>query len=170
VGAGRDVERAARVVRAYQLWGQRWDLRSIAVELEVSHETVRRYIAEYVEANEWREARARAGRVDRMSGFLNQLAAHTMEELLEPELDEDGAPVLKANGQPKRLRETKDVLPGLMKIVTEINRVEGNYAPLRTIAENDRRPPDPALVEALEQETRSVEAADDDEMRRELER
>jgi hypothetical protein len=62
----------------------------------------------------------------------------------------------------------QDVVPPLMKVVQELNRVEGNYAPVR-VQDETRRRPDPELLEALERETRAVEDGDAEESRRELE-
>lgn len=151
-------DRERKVARAWTLHAQRWSLRQIAAEIGgVSHVTVMAWITEAREAAEWIEVTQARGRRARMGEFLNELARIGVERLTA--VDEDGAPV----------ERYKDVVPGLMSVVSELNRVEGNYAPTRTVSEIDRRPPTPGLVKALEEETRRIEAADDEELRRELE-
>lgn len=145
------------VFRAYQLWGQRMSLRQIGREVGASASSVREWIAQARRAEEWREAQERSGRVDRMSTFLNELARIAIAEL--EERDDDG----------RRVRETKDVLPGLMKVVQEINKIEGNYAPTRTVAEAPTGPgPNPELARLIAAERRAVRAMDEENNRREL--
>lgn len=157
-GPNGDAERAARVARAWTLHAvRRWSLREIATELGVSHETVRGYIREAREAAEWSEVTERAGKRARMSEFLNELARRGIARL--EAVDDDGQPV----------ERYQDVVPALMKVVQEINRVEGNYAPLRVAVDEDRRPPDPELLRAMQEEAARAEALDADEVRRELE-
>jgi len=156
VGPDQDAERAANVVRAYQLHGQRWSSREIAQELGVSHTTVRRWIEEYRQAAEWSEVAERAGRRARMVEFLNELARRGVTALEgDPERDIEPQPYEK-------------VVPALMRVVSEINRVEGNYAPVRVATEDDRRPPDPALIAAMREEAARASALDEAETRREL--
>jgi hypothetical protein len=157
VGAPEDAERAARVVRAYTLWTQRWDLRSIGAEIGVSHETVRTYVAEYRDAIEWRESRDRTMRTGRVVALLETVIRRGIARL--EAVDEDGQPV----------ERYADIAPHLVRAVAELNRVEGNYAPLRVSVDDDRRPPDPALLAAMEDEARRAERLDADEVRRELE-
>lgn len=157
MGADEDAERARKVMRAYQLHGQRWSSRDIGAELGVSHMTAQRWIEEYRQALEWHETHERAGRRARMVGFLDELARRGIARL--EERDEDGEPVAP----------WEVVTPVLLKVAQEINRVEGNYAPVRVATEDDRRPPDPALVAAMREEAARASALDEDETRRELE-
>ena len=163
-GAGNDAERAAKVVRAYRLHAQRWSSRAIAEELGVSHTTARAWVEEYRLAAEWSEVQERAGRRGRMVEFLNELARRGVAAL-------EGRPA-GTNGDEDAGQEPQPydkVVPALMRVVSEINRVEGNYAPIRVASEDDRRPPDPALVAAMREEARRTGLADEDEARRELE-
>jgi hypothetical protein len=157
VAPDQDAERAANVVRAYRLHAQRWSSREIGEELGVSHTTARRYVEEYRQAAEWTEVQERAGRRARMVEFLNELARRGVEAL-------EGNENKGLEPQPY-----DKVTPALMRVVTEINRVEGNYAPTRVVTEDDRRPPDPLLVEAMREEAARATALDEDEVRRELE-
>lgn len=152
-----EADRAARVARAWTMHRNRASLREIAAELECSPTTAGAFVTEARIAEEWRETQERAGRVGRMSAFLNELARIGVERLEAK--DEDGEPVHKY----------KDVVPALMTVVQEINRVEGNYAPTRVQVGDDRKPPDRELALALEREARAAEAADAEESRRELE-
>lgn len=156
MATNEDQERARKVARAWSLHGQRWSLREIAAELGAHHSTVAAWITEAREAAEWSEVTERAGRRARMGEFLNQLARIGVERLTAA--DEDGQP----------LEKWKDVVPGLMSVVTELNRVEGNYAPIKVVAD-DRRAPDPVLIAAMELEARRAERRDEDEQARELE-
>lgn len=156
-GPVEDEERARKVVRAWTLHGQRWSTRAIGAELGVSHVTVQAYIAEYREAAQWSEVTLKAGRRARMVEVLEQVARIGIERLTA--VDEDGEPVEKY----------KDVATPLLGYLQEISRVEGNYAPVRTVVEDDRRPPDPVLLAAMDREARRAELADEDEQRRELE-
>lgn len=157
-------ERAARVARAWLLHTQRWSSRDIGAELGVSHVTAQAWIKEAREAAEWSEIRERAGRRARMGEFLNELARRGVAAL-------EGRPAGTLNdedeGEPPQ--PYKDVVPALMRVVTELNRVEGNYAPTRFIDDTPRTPPSPALARALEAQTQAIESADDEDLRRELE-
>lgn len=166
-GPGDDAERAARVVRAYSLWTRRWSLRAIAADLGVHHSTAADWIEEARRAEQWREVTERAGRQGRMVGVLNEIARIGVERLtaVEPATLADGSDNPRA-GQP--VERYKDVAPALLGYLQEINRVEGNYAPVQ-VAVDDRRAPDPALVAALEAEARRAELGDADEQRRALE-
>lgn len=152
-----EAERAEKVARAWTLHRQRWSSRAIGDELGVSHVTAQRWVEEARLAAEWSEVQQRAGRRARMVGFLDELARRGIKRL--EETDEDGQPVATYEA----------VVPVLLKVVQEINRVEGNYAPVRVAVDDDRRPPDPALVLALEEEARRTERLDENEVRRELE-
>jgi DNA-binding Lrp family transcriptional regulator len=159
-----DADRAARAARAATLHAQRASLREIAAELSVSPETVRTYIREVRDAEEWADARARQARGDRMVVFLNELARRGVVAL-------EGRPA-GTNGNDDEGQEPQpyaQVIPALMKVVQEINRVEGNYAPTRVAVADDRKPPDATLAAALEREARAAEVADAEESRRELE-
>jgi len=159
-----DAERAARVARAWTLHRRRWSSREIGAELGVSHATAQRYVEEARHAAEWSEIQQRAGRRGRMVAFLDELARRGVERL-------EGRPA-GTNGpdDPGVEPSTYEVVvPVLMKVVQEINRVEGNYAPVRMAMEDDRRPPDAALLAAMEDEARRTERLDDAELRRELE-
>ncbi len=152
-----DEDRERKVARAWTLHRRRWSSRAIGADLGVSHVTAPRWVEEARQAHEWSEVQQRAGRRARMVGFLDELARRGVARL--EERDEDGEPVATYEA----------VVPVLLKVVQEINRVEGNYAPVRVAVDDDRRPPDPALVAALEEEARRTERLDEDEVRRELE-
>ncbi len=156
-----DPERPARVARAWAMWSRRASLREIAAELGVSHETVRQYVLEAREATEWSEVQQRAGKRARMVEFLNALAARGVERL-EGRPATDDRPAVEPEPYER-------VVPALMKVVQELNRVEGNYAPVRVTSEDQGRAPDPELMAALEQEARRAEALDAAEQRRALE-
>jgi hypothetical protein len=153
MGAAQDPD-PELVYRAYRMWCERASLREIGSALGRAPETVRRYIAQAQAAEQWRQAQAREARTDRMGAFLNSVAAICLEELQERDPD-TGA----------RLRPVKDTVPSLMMVVREINRVEGNYAPIRTTIEGDRPPADPALVALMEAHARQAEQWDEQEMR-----
>jgi hypothetical protein len=159
-----DAERAARAARAWTLNGRRWSLRDIAAELGVAPNTVRQYIAEVQEAEEWAEARERSARADRMVVFLNELARRGVAAL-------EGRPAgtLHDEDEGEAPQPYDKVVPALMRVVQEINRVEGNYAPTRVAVSDDRREPDLELRAALEREAAAAEAADAEDSRRELE-
>lgn len=160
-----DAERAARAARAWTLHGQRASLREIAAELEVSPETVRTYIREVQDEEEWAEARAREARSDRMVGFLNELARRGVRALEGRKPGTNGKDDPGMDAQPYA-----QVVPALMTVVKELNRVEGNYAPTRVAVQDDRRNGgDPELRAALEREARAAEVADAEDVRRELE-
>jgi len=151
-----DLTRDQKVARAWTLHGQLRSSREIGQALGVSHVTAQAWIAEARRAVEWSEITERAGRRARMGEFLTRLARIGVERL--EAVDEDGQP----------LEKYKDVVPGLMQVVRELNLVEGNHAPIR-VQTDDRRPPDPGLIAAMEQEARRAELADAEEQRRELE-
>lgn len=156
MAAPEDEERARKVARAWTLHNRRWSSRAIGAELGVSHVTAQAWIEQARQEEEWREVTESAGRRARMGGFLNELTRIGTERLLA--VDEDGNP-----------RERwKDVVPGLMTVVQELNRVEGNYAPLR-MTMDDRRPPDPVLRRAMELEAQRAAAEDEAETRKALE-
>jgi hypothetical protein len=167
-GPGDDAERAAKVARAWTLHGRRWSSRMIGRELGVSHVTAQAWIEEARQAEEWREITERAGRRGRMSAVLNEVARIGVERLLavEPDTLPDGSKNPRA-GQP--VERYKDVAPALLGYLQEINRVEGNYAPVRVSVEDDRRPPDPGLLAAMALERDRALAADEQEQRRALE-
>jgi hypothetical protein len=152
----RELTRDEKVARAWTLHGQRWSSREIGAELGVSHVTAQAWVQEARLAAEWSEVTERAGKRARMGEFLNQLARIGVDRLQA--VDEDGQP----------LEKWKDVVPGLMSVVREINLVEGNHAPLK-VSTDDRRPPDPGLIAAMEAEARRAEALDAAEQARELE-
>lgn len=152
-----ELSRADKVVRAHDLWSQRWDLRRIGAAIGVSHETARQYIKEYRDAAEWRESRDRAVRSDRIVALLEVVIRKGIERM--EAVDDDGQPV----------ERYADVAPHLVRAVAELNKVEGNYAPTRVAVSDDRKPPDPTLTAALEREARAAEVADAEESRRELE-
>lgn len=164
MSADEDAERAANVVRAYRLHGQRWSSRDIGEELGVSHTTVQRWIEEYRQAAEWSEVQERAGRRARMVEFLNELARRGVTALEGRKPGTLGPEDAGLDPQPY-----DKVTPALMRVVTEINRVEGNYAPIRIANEDDRRPPDPGLLAAMRAESSRATALDEAEARRELE-
>jgi hypothetical protein len=157
-------DRAARMARAWTLHRDRWSLREIAAELGCSPETARSDIAAARVAEEWREVQERAGRVGRMTAFLNTLAARGVAAL-------EGRPAgtLGDDDEGVEPQPYAMVVPALMKVVQEINRVEGNYAPTRVAVGDDRRAPDAELLAALEREARAAEDADAEDQRRELE-
>jgi len=157
-GAVEDRERAAKVARAWTLHGQRWSSREIGADLGVSHRTAQLWVEEARQALEWSEITERAGRRARMVEVLDQIARIGVERLVAVD-EETGQPVEKY----------KDVAPALLGYLQEINRVEGNYAPIRTVNSDDRRPPDPALVAAMRAEASRAAALDEAEARRELE-
>lgn len=152
-----DQERAAKVARAWTLHGQRWSSREIGAELGISHRTAQLWVEEARRAAEWSEITARAGRRARMVEVLDQVARIGIGRLVAT--DEDGQPA----------ERFKDVAPALLGYLQEINRVEGNYAPIRVANEDDRRPPDPALIAAMRAEASRATALDEEQARRELE-
>ncbi len=159
-----DAERAARVARAWTLHRQRWSSRDIGAELGVSHATAQRYVEEARQAAEWSEIRERAGRRARMGALLDELGRRGIERLQGRPAGTNGPDDPGVEAAPYEV-----VVPVLLKVTDQLNRLEGNYAPIRMATEDDRRPPDPALVAAMEDEARRTERLDDAELRRELE-
>jgi len=161
---GDDGERERKVARAWTLHRQRWSSRAIGAELGVTHRTAQLWVEEARHAHEWAETTHRDGRRARMVGFLDELARRGIERL-------EGRPA-GTHGEDDEGVEPgpyEAVVPVLMKVVQEINRVEGNYAPTRVSVEDDRRPPDARLLAAMEDEARRTERLDEAETRRELE-
>lgn len=156
-GPAEDRERAAKVARAWTLHGQRWSSREIGDDLGVSHATAQRFISEARAAAEWSEVTLKAGRRARMVEVLEQVARIGIERLTA--VDEDGQPA----------ERYKDVATPLLGYLQEISRIEGNHAPAVALTGDDRKPPDPVLLAAMEREARRAELADDEDERRELE-
>lgn len=164
-------ERARAVARAWTLHSlnRKTTLREIADALAdegwaVSHETVRVYLAEAQEAQQWGDLQDLARKRGRVVTLLEELTRRGIGAL-------EGRPAgtLGPDDEGMEPRPYAEVVPPLMKVVQELNRVEGNYAPTRVAVTDDRRPPDPKLIAAMEAEARRAEALDADEQRRELE-